>query len=321
MSDWKIFQGTPDNPHDGIDHLPDPPPWRDFATRKESQGRTFRASPREIELVNAALYLRRPLLVTGPTGTGKSSLAHAVAAELQLGDVLRWSISSRSTLKDGLYSYDALARLQDENLRSKGGAAGPDDIGRYLRLGPLGNAFLPDSKPRVLLIDEIDKSDVDLPNDLLHVFEEGNFEIDELMRIAAEHPRVEVLSENRKGELVKIAIDRGKVHCQAFPFVILTSNDERELPPAFQRRCLRLQIAVPKQEELEKILHAHLEGLDLGPVQPLLVEFLNRRDDQGKMLATDQLLNAVFLLTRGTVPPELEKRAILDVLFRELGRS
>src|SRR5437016_3219372 len=170
MSDWKIFQGTADTPHDGIDRLPKPPPWRDFATRKESQGRTFRASPREIELVNAALYLRRPLLVTGPPGTGKSSLAHAVAHELKLGDVLRWSISSRSTLKDGLYSYDPLARLQDANVRAQGGDAGPDDIGRYLKLGPLGNAFLPESRPRVLLIDEIDKSDVDLPNDLLHVF-------------------------------------------------------------------------------------------------------------------------------------------------------
>jgi MoxR-like ATPase len=211
--------------------------------------------------------------------------------------------------------------LQDANVRAQGGDAGPDDIGRYLKLGPLGNAFLPDSKPRVLLIDEIDKSDVDLPNDLLHVFEEGYFEIDELMRVASEHPVVEVSAKDRDGKPIKTAIKEGRVQCQAFPFVILTSNDERELPPAFQRRCLRLQIAVPNEKELVAILVAHLEKLDLAPINPLLQEFLNRRDEQGKMLATDQLLNAVFLLTRPTLPTDEEKRAILDVLFKELGRA
>jgi hypothetical protein len=117
MSDWKIFHGRPEEAHDDISQLPPPPPWRDFHTLQERRGRTFRAGTREIELVNAALYLRRPLLVTGAPGTGKSSLAHAVAAELKLGEVLRWSISSRSTLHDGLYSYDALARLRDASLR------------------------------------------------------------------------------------------------------------------------------------------------------------------------------------------------------------
>lgn len=125
-------------------------------------------------MVNAALYLRRPLLVTGNPGTGKTSLAYSVAYELDLGEVLYWPITTRTTLKDGLYNYDAVGRLQDAKLN-------PDDslnrIGKYITLGPLGTALLPSERPRVLLIDEIDKSDVDLPNDLLHVFENGEYTI------------------------------------------------------------------------------------------------------------------------------------------------
>src|SRR5437763_969296 len=130
---WYIYRGT-GVPHDGINRLPSPPPWRDFDASRPSEsiapreyhgdisrrdvrrGLTYQVSTPEIETVNAALILRRPLLVTGPAGTGKSSLAYAVAYELQLGSVLRWSITSRSNLQDGLYRYDALARLQDTNL-------------------------------------------------------------------------------------------------------------------------------------------------------------------------------------------------------------
>lgn len=321
MSDWKIFHGNRE-PHDDISRLPEPPPWRDIAKLEERRARTFQASPREIELVNAALYLRRPLLVTGNPGTGKSSLAHAVAGELKLGRVLRWSISSRSTLQDGLYSYDALARLRDAGLRQQRSAESPqadteEDIGRYLRLGPLGTALLPTSRPRVLLIDEIDKSDVDLPNDLLHAFEEGSFAIRELERIADRHPRVEVLTDDGQE---RVTIHKGEVRCRAFPFVLLTSNGERELPPAFLRRCLRLDIPVPEEDRLRSILRAHLENVDLNRVEELLSDFLRRRND-GQMLATDQLLNAVFLVTQGSAPEGDEKKAILDVLFRELGRT
>ncbi|MFM6859063.1 MAG: MoxR family ATPase, partial [Dolichospermum sp.] len=122
-------------------------------------------------------------------GTGKTSLAYAVAYELGLGEVLHWPITTRTTLKDGLYSYDAIGRLQDAKDKDKDNLA---EIGKYINLGSLGTALLPSEKPRVLLIDEIDKSDIDLPNDLLHIFEEGEFEIPVLRRIDDKIAQVEV---------------------------------------------------------------------------------------------------------------------------------
>jgi MoxR-like ATPase len=136
MSDWRIFTGKGE-PHDGIDRLPAAPSWRRFeagtsapewiepppalSTRDEQRGNTFRVSPENADLVNvvnAALYLRRPLLITGKPGTGKTSLAYAIAHELKLGAVLLWSITARSTLQEGLYRYDAITRLQDVQLNS-----------------------------------------------------------------------------------------------------------------------------------------------------------------------------------------------------------
>ena len=208
---WQVYRGT-GVPHDGIGELPPPPPWRTPPAAGSPYGRpapdpwlrgaVYQATPEIVDVVNAALYLRRPLLVTGPPGSGKSTLAHHVAHELRLGRVLNWPITSRSTLRDGLYTYDALGRLQDANLRaerddSAHAVAGsnhdplpPHDIGRYLQLGPLGTALLPGDIPRVLLIDEIDKSDPDLPNDLLNVFEEGEFVIPEIARL--DHPTARV---------------------------------------------------------------------------------------------------------------------------------
>lgn len=217
MNNWKIFQGN-SQPHDDINRLPPPPSWRKFTgvdeeivkeieqrwlkfcqgldknTRDEQRGQSFRIQTDNsndrnsvINMVNAALYLRRPLLVTGKPGTGKTSLAYAVAYELKLGTVLPWYITARSTLQEGLYRYDAIARLQDVQMGDKS-----KDIGRYIQLGPLGTALLPSHRPRVLLIDEIDKSDINLPNDLLNLFEEGEFEIPELARISKEMDQVQV---------------------------------------------------------------------------------------------------------------------------------
>src|SRR5215475_8190821 len=137
MTEWLIYRGTGE-PHDGIDRLPPPPPWRSFVGEPVlpvppaddgSRGRhlgdlhlatSYLPDPNAIEVINAALFLRRPLLVTGKPGSGKSSLAEAVAYELKLGPVLRWPIRSRSTLQEGLYSYDAIRRLEDVNLGKLG---------------------------------------------------------------------------------------------------------------------------------------------------------------------------------------------------------
>ncbi|MFE6828388.1 AAA family ATPase [Streptomyces sp. NPDC057690] len=303
MTDWRIFQGT-NAPHDAITRLPPPQSWRAFDGGPPLTGALpawspvdivraalYQADPQVLDLVNAALYLRRPLLVTGKPGVGKSTLALAVAHELGLGPVLRWPVTSRTTLKDGLYTYDAIRRLHDVST-AKEQADAETDIGRYITLGPLGTALLPRHQPRVLLIDEIDKSDFDLPNDLLNAFEEGEFTIPELERAArGEQTAVSVSTADR--DIDGVVVQGGRVRCRAFPFVVLTSNQEREFPPAFLRRCVPLQIMPPDHDELMRIVEARLDPEISTEAAALVTEFLRRRDADD--LATDHLLNALYL--------------------------
>lgn len=322
MSDWLIYRGTGE-PHDDLaTKLPPPPSWRTFdgdpvvtplfgsessAARRLGElarAATYQPSSDEVELINAALYLRRPLLVTGKPGTGKSTLAHSVARELKLGPALYWPITSRSSRLEGLYQYDAIARLQDASLgQQSGGQADLNlDIGRYIRLGPLGTALLPYQWPRVLLIDELDKSDIDLPNDLLTIFEDGEYEIRELSRIARERPEARVLIHDGTDH---VTIRGGTVKCCAFPLVIITSNGERDFPPPFLRRCLRLDIKPPDGERLAAIVRAHLGDQEAEESAGLIDVFVRRRDDGD--LATDQLLNAIFLAFRHAWPGDRDR--------------
>ena len=225
MDNWHIFRGNSE-PHDGITALLDKgaPPWRTFSgmpidftplddmqLQQRMQNTNckyfYQADEgKEVDIVNVALYLRRPLLVTGKPGSGKSSLADAIAFELKLGRVLRWPINSRSILQEALYRYDAIGRLQEANLPED--ERQNPDIGRFITLGPLGTALLPTRQPQVLLIDEIDKSDLDLPNDLLNIFEEGWYEIPELTRHTEESVKVRTYNSEST-----VAITKGRVTC------------------------------------------------------------------------------------------------------------
>lgn len=326
-NDWKKFKGEGDPTEINWADIP-VPPWRRFASDQQDEttqkGKHFIVPPKAIATINAAIYLRRPILVTGEPGTGKTTLAYRIAYELSLGNVLVWPINTRSTLKEGLYYYDAIARLQDSQLLK------PEDkqksnIGQYIRLGPLGTAMYPQTKPRVLLIDEIDKSDIDLPNDLLNLLEEGRFEIPELTRLSrqnaensspiaienqdAENPSP-IKIQNQDGDWIPAL--NGQIACTQFPIVIMTSNGEQDFPLPFKRRCLPLFINRPNHEQLTAIVKAHF---DLDPKQPLSPEIDQQiktfitKQEQGK-IATDQLLNVIFML-RGDNPPTGPEKDLL----------
>ncbi|GIF03718.1 AAA family ATPase [Actinoplanes siamensis] len=317
--------GTVDATGERIRRRAEPPPWRVFdggpVTRLDrdapvgrrlpdrARSAPYQADEATVRMVNVALHLRRPLLVTGDPGTGKSTLAYAVAHELRLGSVLRWAITSRSTLGSGLYHYDAVGRIEEASTRPGEEA----DIGRFIRLGPLGTAFAPYELPRVLLIDEIDKGDLDLPNELLDVFEVGEFGIPELERIAEGRPEVRVRPSDQ-GD--RVTVRDGRVRCKEFPFVVMTSNGEREFPPAFLRRCVQLDLAQPDRERLQAIVEAHLGAEALTESAGLITDFLGRRERA--QLATDQLLNAVYLLHLAGGAGEADRDELVEVVLREL---
>ena len=356
--DWWVYRGTGRPLHDIplTDLLPPPPPWRNFRggplpahdVSPEDDGEADRrlgseyhlserdVDPHEVDMVNAALYLRRPLLVTGRPGTGKSSLAFRIARELRLGRVLRWPITSHTTLKSGQYGYDAIGRAQAAGTRQAvarwgrdvgGGAVNsaaavdPVDplqeppIGEFVRLGALGTAFLPSRWPRVMLIDELDKSEADLPNDLLSIFEDGEFIIPELERVHNRSPEVSVFTDDPEATATIIG---GRVRCHAFPMIVITSNGERDFPPAFLRRCLRVETRAPNADQLAAMVASHLVDPDGEHRLRLVQEFVDRSAASGGLPA-DKLLDAVYLATSGAYHEnDASWPRLVDALWRQL---
>jgi MoxR-like ATPase len=272
QQNWWIYRGLGRviDPDERTRRWPFTPPWRSFngapdlvapeEDQHEVQRRLGRFLParmtdREvIERVNTAITVCRPLIVTGRPGSGKSSLAYAIARELGLGRVLRWLVTSRTTLKSGLYDYDALGRAQAITTHEN------HDIGNFVHLGPLGTALLPYGLPRVLLIEGMDTSDFDLPADLSRVFEEGGFLIPELVRVRDREPEVVVHTAD-PGRTASVA--GGIVRCHAFPLVIITSDGERDFPSAFTRQCVRLSLPDPDVERLGEFVAAHFSHNDV----------------------------------------------------------
>ncbi len=224
--------------------------------------------------VNAAVALERPLLIKGEPGTGKTILAHEIAAALDL-PLIQWHIKSTTKAQQGLYEYDAVARLRDSQL----GEARVHDIANYIVKGRLWEAFSCDVRP-VLLIDEIDKADIEFPNDLLLELDRMEFHVYETRQtIAARHR----------------------------PIVVITSNNERELPDAFLRRCFFHYIRFPDRETMQQIIEVHYPGIQKRLVHEALTVFFEMREVPGlkKKPSTSELLDWIKLLMIEDLPPDV----------------
>lgn len=224
--------------------------------------------------VNAAVALRRPLLVKGEPGTGKTVLAHQIAAAAN-APLIEWNIKSTTKAQQGLYEYDAVARLRDGQL----GDERVHDIANYIKKGKLWEAFTSPQLP-VLLIDEIDKADIEFPNDLLQELDRMEFYVYETK------------------ELVK---------AQERPIVVITSNNEKELPDAFLRRCFFHYIKFPDRETMQAIIDVHFPGIQKVLVQKALEIFYDVREVPGlkKKPSTSELLDWLKLLLHEDMPLEV----------------
>ncbi len=221
--------------------------------------------------VNASITLQKPLLVKGEPGTGKTMLAFEVAKALEK-NIITWHIKSTTTAQQGLYEYDAVARLRDSQL----GNESVNDLANYIKKGKLWEAFESDEQV-VLLIDEIDKADIEFPNDLLLELDKMEFYCYELQKT--------VQAKNR-------------------PVVIITSNNEKELPDAFLRRCFFHYISFPDREIMQAIINVHYPGLDNKLAQNAMDLFYEMRDLKGmkKKPSTSELIDWIKLLIIGKIP-------------------
>lgn len=223
--------------------------------------------------VNAAIALERPLLIKGEPGTGKTILAHEVANAIG-APLIEWHIKSTTKAQQGLYDYDAVSRLRDSQL----GDERVKEIGNYIRRGKLWEAFIADERP-VLLIDEIDKADIEFPNDLLQELDRMEFHVYET------------------GETIRAA---------QRPIVIITSNNEKELPDAFLRRCFFHYIKFPDPDTMADIVEVHFPGLKQRLLKEALTIFYDIRDVPGlkKKPSTSELLDWLKLLLNEDVDAE-----------------
>jgi MoxR-like ATPase len=242
------------------------------------------ATPDLMLAVNAAITLKRPLLVKGEPGTGKTMLAEEVAQALGM-PLLQWHVKSTTKAQQGLYEYDAVSRLRDSQLADTDSAARVRDIRNYIVRGVLWQAFAAE-EPVVLLIDEIDKADIEFPNDLLRELDRMEFHVYET---------------------------RETVRAVHRPLVFITSNNEKELPDAFLRRCFFHYIRFPDAETLERIVAVHFPGLKRELLQEALVSFFALREAPGlkKKPTTSELLDWLKLLLAEDIPLEVlrEKNA------------
>lgn len=233
--------------------------------------------------VNAAVTLERPLLIKGEPGTGKTELAKQVALGLDL-DMLEWNIKSTTKAQQGLYEYDAVSRLRDSQL----GDQRVNEISNYIRKGKLWESF-ESNKKVVLLIDEIDKADIEFPNDLLQELDKMSFYVYETGKtIAAKHR----------------------------PVVIITSNNEKELPDAFLRRCFFHYIKFPDQETLQKIVKVHYPKIKDDLLSTALSQFFEIREQTGlkKKPSTSEVLDWLKLLLSEDLKPEDLRRETSSAL-------
>ncbi|MEM8963770.1 MAG: MoxR family ATPase [Acidobacteriota bacterium] len=247
----------------------------------------YLASPELRDAVNVAIALERPLLIKGEPGTGKTRLAEAIAEDL--GHTLDiWNVKSTSKAKDGLYVYDTVARLNDARF----GDHDVRDIGRYIKFGPMGRS-LKSQQRVVLLIDEIDKADMEFPNDLLHELDRMSFTVDET------------------GE---------RVDAHVRPIVLITSNNEKELPDAFLRRCVFHYIAFPDEALMADIVKVHHPELEDKLLEQVLVAFYWLRDqpEVRKRPSTSELIDWIAALRRAGISAEKMEKDLpfLGVLLK-----